>query len=66
MRTIHSVINFTPSNLLEEVVLIDDGSVKDHLVVGGRLEEHIKQWNGLVKERVNLAYQHWFPIISHN
>ena len=49
VRTIHSVINFTPSNLLEEVVLIDDGSVKDHLVAGGRLEEHIKQWNGLVK-----------------
>jgi len=49
VRTIHSVINFTPPQLLEEVVLIDDGSVKDHLVAGGRLEEHIKQWNGLVK-----------------
>ena len=24
-------------------------STKDHLVEGGRLEEHIKQWNGLVK-----------------
>ena len=49
VRTIHSVINFTPRQLLEEVVLIDDGSTKDHLVAGGRLEEHIKQWNGLVK-----------------
>ena len=25
VRTIHSVINFTPKELLEEVVLIDDG-----------------------------------------
>ena len=71
VRTIHSVINFTPKHLLEEVVLIDDGSIKDHLVKewfdwtfelniwqcitcqtldkGGRLEEHIKQWGGLVK-----------------
>ena len=24
-------------------------SIKEHLVAGGRLEEHIKQWNGLVK-----------------
>ena len=48
VRSIHSVINFTPPELLEEVVLIDDGSNKEH-ITGGRLEEHIKQWNGLVK-----------------
>lgn len=30
------------------MVLIDDGSVKEH-ITGGRLEEHIQQWNGLVK-----------------
>ncbi|CBY34413.1 unnamed protein product [Oikopleura dioica] len=48
VRSIHSVINYTPPELLEEVVLIDDGSNKEH-ITGGRLEEHIKQWNGLVK-----------------
>ena len=48
VRSIHSVINFTPPELLEEVVLIDDGSNKEH-ITGGRLEEHIKQWDGLVK-----------------
>lgn len=48
VRTIHSVINFTPPNLLEEIVLIDDGSIKEH-ITGGRLAEHIEQWGGLVK-----------------
>ena len=48
VRSIHSVVNFSPPELLEEVVLIDDGSTKEH-ITGGRLEEHIKQWNGLVK-----------------
>ncbi|XP_017290188.1 N-acetylgalactosaminyltransferase 7 isoform X2 [Kryptolebias marmoratus] len=47
MRTVHSVIKRTPRQFLAEVVLIDDFSNKVHLKE--RLEEYIKQWNGLVK-----------------
>ncbi|KAM7009520.1 N-acetylgalactosaminyltransferase 7-like isoform 2-T2 [Tautogolabrus adspersus] len=47
MRTVHSVIKRTPRIYLAEIVLIDDFSNKAHLKE--RLEEYIKQWNGLVK-----------------
>ncbi|XP_013880633.1 N-acetylgalactosaminyltransferase 7 isoform X2 [Austrofundulus limnaeus] len=47
MRTVHSVIKRTPRRYLAEIVLIDDFSNKAHLKE--RLEEYIKQWNGLVK-----------------
>ncbi|KAJ8382959.1 hypothetical protein SKAU_G00037370 [Synaphobranchus kaupii] len=47
LRTVHSVIKRTPSRYLAEIVMIDDYSNKEHL--GSRLEEYIKQWNGLVK-----------------
>lgn len=47
MRTVHSVIKRTPRRYLAEVVLIDDYSNKVHLK--DRLEDYIKQWNGLVK-----------------
>ncbi|XP_072239770.1 N-acetylgalactosaminyltransferase 7 isoform X3 [Leuresthes tenuis] len=47
MRTIHSVIKRTPRRYLAEIVMIDDYSNKVHLKE--RLEEYIKQWNGLVK-----------------
>ncbi|KAF7214320.1 N-acetylgalactosaminyltransferase 7 isoform X2 [Nothobranchius furzeri] len=47
MRTIHSVIKRTPRQFLAEIVMIDDFSNKVHLKE--RLEEYIKQWNGLVK-----------------
>nr|XP_020477118.1 N-acetylgalactosaminyltransferase 7 isoform X1 [Monopterus albus] len=47
MRTIHSVIKRTPRKYLAEIVMIDDFSNKVHLKE--RLEEYIKQWNGLVK-----------------
>ncbi|KAK1791976.1 hypothetical protein P4O66_013204 [Electrophorus voltai] len=47
MRTVHSVIKRTPSRYLAEIVMIDDFSNKVHLKE--RLEEYIKQWNGLVK-----------------
>uniref|UniRef100_A0A2C9JJC3 Polypeptide N-acetylgalactosaminyltransferase n=1 Tax=Biomphalaria glabrata TaxID=6526 RepID=A0A2C9JJC3_BIOGL len=47
IRTVHSVINTSPPKLLKEVVLIDDGSEYDFLQ--GKLEEYIKQFNGLVK-----------------
>ena len=32
MRTVHSVINYRPSNLIHEIVLIDDGSTRDYIV----------------------------------
>ncbi|KAM8879035.1 N-acetylgalactosaminyltransferase 7 isoform 1-T1 [Spinachia spinachia] len=47
MRTVHSVIKRTPTRYLAEIVMIDDFSNKDHLKE--RLEEYIKQWNGLVQ-----------------
>ncbi|XP_074521362.1 N-acetylgalactosaminyltransferase 7-like [Halichoeres trimaculatus] len=47
MRTVHSVIKRTPRRYLAEVVMIDDYSNKVHLKE--RLEDYIKQWNGLVK-----------------
>ncbi|XP_075716366.1 N-acetylgalactosaminyltransferase 7 isoform X2 [Rhinoderma darwinii] len=47
MRTVHSVIKRTPRKFLAEIVMIDDYSNKEHLK--GRLENYIKQWNGLVK-----------------
>ncbi|XP_069024507.1 N-acetylgalactosaminyltransferase 7 isoform X3 [Embiotoca jacksoni] len=47
LRTVHSVIKRTPRRYLAEIVMIDDFSNKVHLKE--RLEEYIKQWNGLVK-----------------
>uniref|UniRef100_A0AAQ5XLQ0 Polypeptide N-acetylgalactosaminyltransferase n=1 Tax=Amphiprion ocellaris TaxID=80972 RepID=A0AAQ5XLQ0_AMPOC len=47
MRTVHSVIKRTPRKYLAEIVMIDDFSNKVHLKE--RLEEYVKQWNGLVK-----------------
>ncbi|XP_005100984.1 N-acetylgalactosaminyltransferase 7 isoform X2 [Aplysia californica] len=47
VRTVHSVINTSPPKLLKEVVLIDDGSDYDFLK--DKLENYIKQFNGLVK-----------------
>ncbi|CAL1530402.1 unnamed protein product [Lymnaea stagnalis] len=47
IRTVHSVINTSPTKLLKEVVLIDDGSDYDFLQE--KLENYIKQFNGLVK-----------------
>ncbi|XP_035282568.1 N-acetylgalactosaminyltransferase 7-like isoform X2 [Anguilla anguilla] len=47
MRTVHSVIKRTPNKYLAEIVLIDDYSNKEQLK--SRLDDYIKQWNGLVK-----------------
>lgn len=47
MRTVHSVINTSPKELLKEVILVDDFSTKSDLKE--KLEEYIKQFNGLVK-----------------
>lgn len=40
LRTVHSVINRSPPNLLQEVLLVDDAS--DHLELGLKLDEYLK------------------------
>jgi len=47
IRTVHSVINTTPPELLAEVILVDDYSNKPHLKE--KLENYIKRFNGKVK-----------------
>nr|CAB3248256.1 N-acetylgalactosaminyltransferase 7-like [Phallusia mammillata] len=47
VRTVHNVINNTPKEYLHEIVMIDDGSHKDHL--GSKLEDYLKRFNGIVK-----------------
>merc|ERR1712147_590933 len=47
MRTVHTVIKQSPKELLGEIVMVDDGSHKEHLV--GQLDDHLKQFNGLVR-----------------
>ncbi|XP_046545103.1 N-acetylgalactosaminyltransferase 7-like isoform X1 [Haliotis rubra] len=47
VRTVHSVINMSPPQLLKEVVLVDDGSDKEHLK--SRLEDHMRQFGDKVK-----------------
>lgn len=47
VRTIHSVINTSPTELIADIILIDDFSTKNDL--NDKLEEYIKRWNGIVK-----------------
>lgn len=48
MRTVHSVINLSPPELLYEVVMVDDGSTRDY-IAHGAIGEYIKRFNGIVK-----------------
>ncbi|XP_059173884.1 N-acetylgalactosaminyltransferase 7-like [Physella acuta] len=48
VRTIHSVVRTSPRQFLEEVVLVDDFSTKEHLKK--KLEDYVeKEFKGLVK-----------------
>lgn len=47
LRTVHSVINRSPPDLLHEIVLLDDCSDREEL--GSPLTEYVKRWEGLVK-----------------
>ena len=39
IRTVHSIVNRTPPHLLEEIVLLDDASNKEHL--GQKLDDYM-------------------------
>uniref|UniRef100_A0A182QDG7 Ricin B lectin domain-containing protein n=1 Tax=Anopheles farauti TaxID=69004 RepID=A0A182QDG7_9DIPT len=41
LRTIHSVLNRSPSHLLKEVIIVDDGSTKEFL--HGKLEDYVQR-----------------------
>lgn len=47
MRTVHSVINRTPPQLLEEVLLVDDYSFNTDLKA--KLDSYVRIWNGTVR-----------------
>uniref|UniRef100_T1JGF0 Polypeptide N-acetylgalactosaminyltransferase n=1 Tax=Strigamia maritima TaxID=126957 RepID=T1JGF0_STRMM len=47
LRTVHSVVNRSPPEFLEEVLLVDDYSDKEHLK--GPLEDYIRQFKGKVR-----------------
>ena len=47
LRTVHTVIKQSPPEVLGEIVMVDDFSAKAHLKE--QLDEHLKQFNGLVK-----------------
>lgn len=47
LRTVHSVLNRSPKNILKEILLVDDFSDKEHLK--GDLEDYIQKFDGKVR-----------------
>ncbi|CAI2349101.1 unnamed protein product [Caenorhabditis sp. 36 PRJEB53466] len=47
LRTVHSVINRSPPQLLKEIILLDDNSQREELKAP--LDEHIKRFGGKVR-----------------
>jgi polypeptide N-acetylgalactosaminyltransferase len=47
LRTVHSVLKRSDPRYLKEIILVDDYSDKEHLK--DKLEEYVKQFNGIVK-----------------
>lgn len=47
LRTVHSILNRSPSRLIQEIILVDDYSNKPHL--GQQLDDYVKQFGGVVK-----------------
>lgn len=48
LRTVHSVVNYSPPEMLHEVVMLNDGSTRDY-ITNGTIDRYIKRWDGLVK-----------------
>lgn len=48
LRTVHSVVNYSPPELLQEVVMLNDGSTREY-ITNGTIDRYIERWNGLVK-----------------
>ena len=42
IRTVHSIVKRTPPHLLEEILLLDDASDKEHL--GQQLDEYMTKY----------------------
>uniref|UniRef100_A0A5S6PZ90 Polypeptide N-acetylgalactosaminyltransferase n=1 Tax=Trichuris muris TaxID=70415 RepID=A0A5S6PZ90_TRIMR len=66
LRTVHSVLNRSPTHLLEEIILVDDASTQDHLkksldmylqMLGPKLRlERLQERSGLITARVKGAH----------
>ena len=56
LRTVHSVLDRSPAQLLQEIILVDDASEHDHL--GSALEDYMAEYGKVkiirLKERVGL------------
>ncbi|CAG5112931.1 Oidioi.mRNA.OKI2018_I69.chr2.g7095.t1.cds [Oikopleura dioica] len=48
LRTVHSVVNYSPPEMLHEVVMLDDGSTREY-ITNGTIDRYIERWDGLVK-----------------
>ncbi|CAI4231180.1 unnamed protein product [Auanema sp. JU1783] len=47
LRTVHSVVNRSPPEILEEVILLDDNSQREELK--GQLDDYIRIFDGIVR-----------------
>ncbi|CAH8458692.1 unnamed protein product [Heterobilharzia americana] len=52
LRTVHSVLNRTPSELLQEIILVDDASTQSHL--GQQLDAYVSTFS----QRVHIERMH--------
>jgi polypeptide N-acetylgalactosaminyltransferase len=48
LRTVHSIINYSPPEMIHEVVMLDDGSTREY-ITNGTIDRYIERWDGLVK-----------------
>lgn len=48
LRTVHSLMNYSPMELIHEIVMLDDGSTKEY-IKNGTIDRYIERWGGIVK-----------------
>jgi len=48
LRTVHSIVNYSPPEMIHEVVMLDDGSTREY-ITNGTIDRYIERWDGLVK-----------------